>query len=142
MGVIWSLLMGLLFGGTAAVATGTGAFFEVSFAGFADDLLMFAFKRWLIQSADLTMWEQLQLAVVIDETKKIIQAAIHYEQDQETKRKLQGNYARFSLGVTPGVYGQFDFADAGLLWWSIDTVLSSDLAVNLAGVAGDAAVIL
>ncbi|MGH9717632.1 MAG: hypothetical protein ACRD4R_13025 [Candidatus Acidiferrales bacterium] len=142
MGLLYSILLSLLYGGTAAAVTGTGVFFEVSFGGFADDLLMLVVKRFLIQAADLSMWESLMLSVAIDELKKVVESAIDDQQDEDAQAKLEGNWARFSLGITPGVYGQFDLADAGLFWWSLDTLYTSDLTLSLAGVAGDAAVVL
>ncbi|MGH9770093.1 MAG: hypothetical protein ACRD4Q_00085 [Candidatus Acidiferrales bacterium] len=142
MNFIYSLMLGLVLGGAANTLVGVGGFIDLLGTGLVDDILIFIAKRFVPGMSELSLVESFAVSLFTAELEKIE----HQEQaDEEDERRAvdeRSLFARVAPFEVPRIYGQFDISDLGLLWWSTNTVIASDIPAELLGVAGEAAVVL
>lgn len=140
--VIWNILQALASSSVAGVVTGTGSFFDFSPVGLADDIVALLFRKWITKDAKMGFVENLAFSVFTDELKKLLRAGEELSDEQDKQDFADGQRVEFGFSLVPMRNAQFDVADAALLWWGADTVISSGLPAWAIGLAAGSAVVL
>lgn len=139
--LIFQIIILLAPGIIAGAATGSGAI-EIFGIGIIDDLFMFLVRKLITTAAKFTFEETVAFSIAWDETIKGIKAGYYDQQDEDRDARIRYADGRYRSGSPLTIGPQLDIYDPLLLWWSADVLLSSDAIASIAGVLGEAAVIL